>query len=422
MKIIAYGYYTKTETTILKFRDFNLNKDIIEAIEAMNYENATPIQEKSIPAILEGRDLLACAQTGTGKTAAFLIPILSSLSQENNEGVSTLILVPTRELAKQIDEQIEGLGYYVGATSLAIYGGGKGENWDQQRTALTDGADIIIATPGRLMAHMNSGKINFNFLKRLVLDEADKMLDMGFMDDIMFVIKHLPENRQNLLFSATMPEKIRNFAKRILTAPEEISLSISKPAEKIDQRFYLASDEQKLPLLLELLKPFKTQTAIIFSSQKTQIPKIIRGLAKNHIKAMGVSSDVEQDQREEALRDFKAGKYNVLVATDVLSRGIDITNLNLVVNYDIPRDAEDYIHRIGRTARADTDGVSITLISSKDARQIKAIETLLEKTVELRQVTEELGLGAAPEWRPFVKNKKPQNNKKKFKRPMAKKN
>lgn len=387
----------------MKFHELNLHPDVMNGIDAMNYQDTTPIQELAIPLVLEKNDLLACAQTGTGKTAAFLIPILSQIRAEEAEQLSTLILVPTRELAKQIDEQIEGLGYFVGVTSLAIYGGGKGENWDQQRTALTDGADIIIATPGRLMAHMKSGKISFSSIKRLVLDEADKMLDMGFSEDIMYIIKHMPVERQTLMFSATMPSKIRTFARNILKEPKEISLAVSKPAEKIDQRFYMATDEQRLPLLLHLITPFAGQKIIIFTSQRSMIQKILRDLAKNKLQAKGVSSDIEQEDREVALRDYKAGKYNILVATDVLSRGIDISNLNLVVNYDIPRDAEDYIHRIGRTARADTEGVSITFLSEKDKRAVKAIEALLEKEVEIQEITESLGLGAAPQFKAFKK-------------------
>lgn len=403
----------------MEFHEFSIHTDVMNGIDAMNYTKTTPIQEMAIPLILEGKDLLACAQTGTGKTAAFLIPILSKIREEGGEDLSTLILVPTRELAKQIDEQIEGLGYFVGVTSLAIYGGGKGENWDQQRTALTEGANIIIATPGRLMAHMQSGKIKFGAMRRLILDEADKMLDMGFSDDIMYILKHLPEKRQNLMFSATMPPKIRSFAKKILSHPEEISLSVSKPAEKIDQQFYMASEEQKLPLLVALLKPYIGQKIIIFTSQRVMINKIIRELNRKKIASKGISSDIDQAEREEGLRDFKAGKFDVLVATDVLSRGIDISNLNLVVNFDIPRDAEDYIHRIGRTARADTEGVSITLIGEKDKRTIKAIEALLEKEVEIRKITEELGLGPSPEFRPTFS--KPKSNFKKKKKLFKKK-
>lgn len=398
----------------MNFRAFDLHNDILDGIGAMGYEEATPIQEEAIPNILKGKDLLACAQTGTGKTAAFLIPILSKIKTENWDNFSTLILVPTRELAKQIDEQVEGLGYFTGAGSLAIYGGGKGENWGQQRTALTDGANIIVATPGRLIAHIQSGKIKFENLKTLILDEADKMLDMGFADDINYIIKHLPEKRQNLMFSATMPQKIRVFAKKILKNPEEISLAVSKPAEKIDQRFYLASQDQKIPLLVHLIKPFAGKKIIIFSSKRAMIHSIIRELKKNKIVAKGVSSDIEQQDREDILRKFKAGQFDILVATDVLSRGIDISDLNLVINFDIPRDPEDYVHRIGRTARADADGVAITLITEKDRRPVMAIEKLLEEKLEIERITEELGLGKAPVLQSRLKPKSKFKNKNKY--------
>ena len=390
----------------MTFQELNLHQDIIEGIESMGYKSTTPIQEMAIPGIIAGKDLLACAQTGTGKTAAFLIPVLNKIKNNAEDNFSTLILVPTRELAKQIDEQIEGLGYFTGVNSLAIYGGGKGEDWDKQRTALTDGANIITATPGRLMAHMKSGKISFEGLQTLVLDEADKMLDMGFLEDIEYIVNHLPQDRQNLMFSATMPLKIRSLAKKILNNPQEISLSVSKPAEKIDQRFYMASDNQKVPLLLHLLQSFLNQKVIIFTSQKVMVQKIVSELRKKGVNARGISSDIEQEQREVILRKFKAGALNILVATDVLSRGIDINNLNLVVNFDIPRDAEDYVHRIGRTARAEAEGVAITLITEKDKRQVGDIEQLLETQIEMQRITEELGLGPAPEFRTFKKKKK----------------
>jgi ATP-dependent RNA helicase RhlE len=400
----------------LQFTDFNIHEDVLSGIDAMNYQQASPIQERAIPIILQGKDLIASAQTGTGKTAAYLIPVLDLIAREPNEHITALILVPTRELAKQIDEQIEGFSYFIRATSLAIYGGGKGENWDQQRKALVDGADIIIATPGRLMAQMKTANVNFDQLKCLVLDEADKMLDMGFSDDILFIIKHLPVQRQNLMFSATMPQKIRDFANKLLKEPEEIKLAVSKPAEGIDQQFFLSSDHQKLPLLIHLLKNTDQLTIIIFTSQKSMINQIIRALAKANIMAKGVSSDNSQEEREEYLRGFKSKNFNILVATDVLSRGIDINNLNLVINYDVPRDAEDYIHRIGRTARAETTGTSFTFINEKDQRKIVAIEKLLEKEVHKQNITESLGLGSAPafssEKRIFSKPNKP--FKKKF--------
>lgn len=382
----------------MQFNELNIHEDVLAGIDAMNYLQASPIQEMAIPIILDGKDLIASAQTGTGKTAAYLIPLLDLIIRSGNEHITALILVPTRELAKQIDEQIEGFSYFIRATSLAIYGGGKGENWDQQRKALVDGADIIIATPGRLLAHMKSGDVKFDDLKCLVLDEADKMLDMGFSDDILYVIKHLPVNRQNLMFSATMPQKIRDFANKILRNPEEIKLAVSKPAVGIDQQFFLAADHQKLPLLIHLLKDKKDLTIIIFSSQKSMINQIIRALGKVKIMARGISSDNSQEEREEYLRGFKNKNFNILVATDVLSRGIDINNLNLVINYDVPRDAEDYIHRIGRTARAETTGTSFTFINEKDQRKIASIEKLLEREVEKQNITEGLGLGPAPEY------------------------
>lgn len=384
----------------MTFHEFNLHDDLLAGVDAMNYLQATPIQEQAIPKILDGKDLIACAQTGTGKTAAYLIPLLDRISHANHDHTSTLILVPTRELAKQIDEQVEGFSYFVQASSIAIYGGGKGEDWDTQRKALTTGADIIIATPGRLMAHMQLGYVNFAQLDYLVLDEADKMLDMGFSDDILNIVRQLPVQRQTLLFSATMPPKIRQFAQRILQNPEEISLAVSKPAEGIDQQFYLAYERQKLPILEHLIKNSDVQSMVIFTSRKSEVNPLTRAINKLGYKAYGISSDLPQDQREVVLREFKSKQFPILVATDVLSRGIDIDNLTHVVNYDIPPDAEDYVHRIGRTARAASTGTAITFISDERQDRIQRIERLLEKTVEKRAITEELGLGTAPEFDP----------------------
>ena len=368
----------------------------------MNYLKATPIQEMAIPKILEGRDLIASAQTGTGKTAAYLIPLLDRISHANHDHTSTLVLVPTRELAKQIDEQVEGFGYFVQANSIAIYGGGKGDDWDKQRKALETGADIIIATPGRLIAHMQLGYVNFDKIDYLVLDEADKMLDMGFSEDILNIVAKLPAKRQTLLFSATMPNKIREFSKRLLTDPEEIRLAVSKPAAGIDQQFYLAYDQQKLPLLAHLIQnsPTPVQSMVLFTSRKSEVNGIVRALSKLNYEARGISSDLEQDDREVVLRDFKNKAFPILVATDVLSRGIDIDNLTHVINYDIPRDAEDYVHRIGRTARAATTGTAITFISDQDQNRIVNIERLIEREVEKRSITEELGMGKSPEFDP----------------------
>ena len=386
----------------MTFSEFNLHVDLLAGVDAMNYLKATPVQEMAIPVILAGRDLIASAQTGTGKTAAYLIPLLDRISHADHDHTSTLILVPTRELAKQIDEQVEGFGYFVQANSIAIYGGGKGDDWDKQRKALETGADIIIATPGRLMAHMQLGYVNFDKIDYLVLDEADKMLDMGFSDDIMNIVKKIPVKRQTLLFSATMPNKIREFSKRILNEPEEIRLAVSKPAAGIDQQFYLAYDNQKLPLLAHLIQnsPTPVQSMVLFTSRKSEVNGIVRALSKLTYEARGISSDLEQDDREVVLRDFKNKAFPILVATDVLSRGIDIDNLTHVVNYDIPRDAEDYVHRIGRTARAATTGTAITFISDQDQNRIVNIEKLIEREIDKRSVTEGLGMGKSPVFDP----------------------
>lgn len=399
---IKVSFSSLSLAVTLTFSEFNLHDDLLAGVDAMNYLNATPVQEMAIPKILAGHDLIASAQTGTGKTAAYLIPLLDKISHADHDHTSTLILVPTRELAKQIDEQVEGFGYFVNANSIAIYGGGKGDDWDKQRKALETGADIIIATPGRLMAHMQLGYVNFDKIDYLVLDEADKMLDMGFSDDIMNIVDKIPAKRQTLLFSATMPNKIREFSKRILTDPEEIRLAVSKPAAGIDQQFYLAFDNQKLPLLAHLIKnsPTPVQSMVLFTSRKSEVNGIVRALSKLNYEARGISSDLEQDDREVVLRDFKNKAFPILVATDVLSRGIDIDNLTHVVNYDIPRDAEDYVHRIGRTARAATTGTAITFISDQDQNRIVNIEKLIEREVEKRSITEELGMGKSPVFDP----------------------
>ncbi|GGB87906.1 DEAD/DEAH box helicase [Dyadobacter sediminis] len=380
----------------MNFNEFELHEDVLNAVDSMNYQQATPIQEQAIPYILSGKDLLACAQTGTGKTAAYLIPILDKVAHESAQHTGALILVPTRELAVQIDQQIQGLGYFVGATSIAVYGGNKGPEWDQQKKALTQGADIIIATPGRLIAHLQLGYVSFSDVKHLVLDEADRMLDMGFLGDILKIMSYLPAKRQTLMFSATMPPKINELAKRILQNPEEIRLAVSRPADRIDQQFYLAKDEQKLPLLLHLLSQVQSTSMVLFTSRKSTVEPIVRSLRKLGLSARGISSDSEQAEREIVLRDFKNRTFPVLVATDVLSRGIDIDNLSHVVNYDVPRDPEDYVHRIGRTARAESKGTAITFINESDQKYVLKIEKLFEKEVEKQAITKELGLGEAP--------------------------
>ena len=384
----------------MTFHEFNLHDDLLAGVDAMNYQQATPIQEQAIPKIIEGKDLIACAQTGTGKTAAYLLPLLDKISHDKHGNTSTLILVPTRELATQIDEQVTGFGYFVEASSIAIYGGGKSEGWEQQKRALTSGADIIIATPGRLIAHMQMGYVKFEHLKYLVLDEADKMMDMGFSDDILNIVRQLPQKRQTLLFSATMPSKIREFSQQILHEPEEIRLAVSKPAAGIDQQFYMAFDRQKIYLLEHLIKTQEVQSMVLFTSQKAAVSGIVRAINKLGYVAQGISSDRTQEEREQIMREFKNKQFPILVATDVLSRGIDIDSLSHVVNYDIPRAAEDYVHRIGRTARAATKGTAITFISDQDQDRVVKIEKLIEREIDKQNITEELGLGPAPEFDP----------------------
>ena len=386
----------------MTFQEFNLHADLLAGVEAMNYQQATPIQEQAIPKIIEGKDLIACAQTGTGKTAAYLLPLLDKIAHDpaGHGHTSTLILVPTRELATQIDEQVTGFGYFVEVSSTALYGGGKSENWEQQKRALTSGADIIIATPGRLIAHMQLGYVKFEHLRYLVLDEADKMMDMGFADDIFNIVRQLPAKRQTLLFSATMPSKIRDFSQQILQSPDEIRLAVSKPAAGINQQFYMTFDHQKLPVLEHLIKAQDVQSMVLFTSKKVAVPNIVRAINKLGYQAQGISSDRTQEEREATMRAFKNKQFPILVATDVLSRGIDIDSLSHVVNFDVPRAAEDYVHRIGRTARAATTGTAITFIADQDQDRIVKIEKLIEREIEKQAITEGLGYGVAPEFDP----------------------
>ena len=360
------------------FDDLDLNPELQEAIGYMGFSETTPIQERVIPVILAGRDLIGCAQTGTGKTAAFLLPILNFISEKRPVHTHTLILVPTRELAIQIVQQIQGLAYTLNITSLAVYGGGDGIGWDQEKVALSKGADIIVATPGRLISHLNQGYVKFNQIEVLVLDEADRMLDVGFYDDIMRIISYLPKIRQTLMFSATIPFKIRSMSKHIMKNPVEIALERSKPAEGVIQAVYMLNDSQKLPLINSLIADNPEYTSIlIFSSTKKKLSEIVRGLRSKDYHVEGISSDLGQKEREEMLLRFRSRKTRVLAATDVLSRGIDIKDINLVINFDAPSDAEDYVHRVGRTARADTTGVAITLVNRIDLPKLQRIEKLI---------------------------------------------
>ncbi len=383
----------------MKFEELGLHEDILQGLDALGFEKATPIQEQAIPIILSGNDIIGCAQTGTGKTAAFLLPIMHSIISGNeHEDTKCLIIVPTRELAIQIDQQLQGLSYFSQVSSIAIYGGNDGDSFSQQKTALSTGASIIIATPGRLIAHLAMSYVKMDHLKFLVLDEADRMLDMGFFDDIKKIISHLPKQRQNLLFSATMPPKIRQLAKDVLTDPEEINIAISVPAEKVIQIGFSVYETQKIPLIMHLLSFDKFTSVIIFCSTKDNTKSLSKSLKKTHLKVEDIHSDLDQRQREEVLNQFKARKLNVLVATDILSRGIDIEDIDLVINYDVPNDGEDYIHRIGRTARAASKGAAFTMINVEEQYKFSQIEELIGHAIPKGKAPE--ALGETPEYNP----------------------
>ena len=383
----------------MKFTEFGLDSSLLEGVDALGFEMATPVQDKAIPPILMGKDIIASAQTGTGKTAAFLLPIIHQIiSHPHEEYVQALIVVPTRELAMQIDQQLEGLAYFTSIGSRAVYGGTDGISYEAEKQAFVSGADIIIGTPGRLISHLNMKWVNFSHLKYLILDEADRMLDMGFYEDIMKIISFLPKKRQNLLFAATMPQNIRKLAKTVLNDPVEINIAISKPVEKIMQVAYVIYEAQKGPLLIHLLKGRNLQSVLVFCSTKSNTKTLAKELKRSGLAVEEIHSDLDQKKREEVLRKFKNRELNILVATDILSRGIDVDNIDLVINYDVPNDGEDYIHRIGRTARAETEGIAITLINEKEQSRFAEIEELLEKPVLKVRSPEDLG--KTPEYKP----------------------
>jgi superfamily II DNA/RNA helicase len=384
----------------MKFSDLKLQDSVLDALNAMNFKECTPIQEQAIPIILEGQDLIAVAQTGTGKTAAFLLPILNKLSTDNypEDAINCVVMSPTRELAQQIDQQMEGFSYFVPASSVAVYGGSDGILFEQQKKGLTLGADVVIATPGRLIAHLSLGYVNLSKVSFFVLDEADRMLDMGFYEDIMQIFKYLPATCQVVMFSATMPAKIQQMANTILKNPAVIKLAASKPADKIIQAAYICYENQKLGIVRSLFINEVPERAIVFASSKIKVKEVARSLKMMNLNIGEMHSDLEQPQREHIMREFKAGRINILVATDIVSRGIDIDDIRLVLNYDVPHDSEDYVHRIGRTARANNDGVAITFVSEKEQGNFKNIERFLEKEVYKIPVPEELG--TAPEYKP----------------------
>ena len=384
----------------MKFTELQLNPNVLEALDAMRFDECTPIQEQAIPIILDGKDLIAVAQTGTGKTAAYLLPILNKLSEgaHPEDAINCIIMSPTRELAQQIDQQMEGFSYFLPASSVAVYGGSDGTLFEQQKKGLTLGADVVIATPGRLLAHLSLGYVDLSKVSYFVLDEADRMLDMGFYEDIMQIVKYMSKDRQTVMFSATMPAKIQQLAKTILQNPAEIKLSVSKPAEKIIQAAYVCYENQKLGIIRLLFTDEVPERVIIFASSKIKVKEVARAIKMLKLNVGEMHSDLEQAQREEVMREFKAGRINILVATDIVARGIDIDDIRLVINYDVPHDSEDYVHRIGRTARANNDGVALTFVSEKEQTNFKSIENFLEKNIYKIPVPEVLG--ESPEYNP----------------------
>ena len=368
----------------MRFDELNLEEALLDGLDAMNFLETTPVQELTIPLILEGKDMIACAQTGTGKTAAYVLPLLNGLSKGEHpeHAVNAVIMAPTRELAQQIDQQIEGFSYFIPVSAVAVYGGTDGIAWEQQKRGLEKGADIVIATPGRLLSHIKLGTVDLSHVSYFVLDEADRMLDMGFYDDIMQLHKQLPSSCQTVMFSATMPPKIRTLAKTILKDPEEVKIAISRPPESIMQTAYICYGVQKLGILEDLFSQNRPQRTIIFSSSKMKVKELADTLKRMKFNVAAMHSDLEQSQREEVMKDFKNGHIDALVATDVVARGIDINDIKLIVNFDIPHDPEDYVHRIGRTARGTHgEGLSITFVAIEEQAQFKRIENFLNKTI-----------------------------------------
>jgi len=392
----------------MRFEETYLNDNILDALYDMRFDEMTPIQEKCIPEILDGFDVLGVAQTGTGKTAAYLLPILSMLDDGDypKDAINCVVMSPTRELAQQIDQAMQGFGYYLdGVSSVAVYGGNDGGRYDQELKGMRLGADVLIATPGRLISHLKMGNLDLSRCSFFVLDEADRMLDMGFSEDIMKIVAELPKNCQRVMFSATMPGKIRELAVSLLHNPVEVKLAVSKPAEKIQQSAYVCYDPQKLGIIEHLFKNGDLQRVIIFSGKKDRVKDITRSLKRMKINCAEMHSDLSQAERDDVMYRFKAGQVDVLVATDIVSRGIDIDDIRIVLNYDVPHDAEDYVHRIGRTARADRDGVAITFVSEAEIYKFQEIEHFLGKEVEKRPLPD--GLGEAPA---YTKREKKRSN------------
>ncbi|MCD8262287.1 MAG: DEAD/DEAH box helicase [Bacteroides sp.] len=400
----------------MKFSELNLEDNLLDTLDAMRFEECTPVQEKTIPVILNGNDLIAVAQTGTGKTAAYLLPVINQLSKGGypQDSINCIVMAPTRELAKQIDQQMEGFSYFMTVSSVAVYGGNDGVLFEQQKKRLNLGADVVIATPGRLISHLNLGYVDFSKVSFFILDEADRMLDMGFLEDIMQIVKHLPESRQTIMFSATMPEKIQQLANKILKDPVEVKLAVSKPAEKILQAAYIYYEKQKPEIVQALFKDEVLEKVIIFSSSKIKVKEVTRILKRMELNVGEMHSDLDQSEQENIMLKFKNGHINILVATDIVSRGIDIDDIRLVINYDVPGNSEDYVHRIERTARANNDGVAITFVNEKDQNKFEVIENFLEKDIYKIDLPVEVGEG--PEYLSRVRKMGDRNKKRNFRR------
>lgn len=400
----------------MQFEDLGLKDEIIDALYDMNFSECTPIQEKAIPIALSGKDILGVAQTGTGKTAAYILPVIDKLSKRtySSDSINCIIMAPTRELVQQIDRQIQGFSYFLPISSMAIYGGTDGQQFAIQDRGLRLGADIVIATPGRLLALIRMGHISLSKVSFFILDEADRMLDMGFLNDIMQLERMLPKNRQTLLFSATMPTSIKKLASTILKNPEEIKLAVSKPVEKIVQFAYICYENQKKSLLKHLLKTYYSHRVIVFVSAKLKVKDIIHDLKHSGFICEEIHSDLVQSQRDNVMYDFRAGKIDILIATDIISRGIDINDIQMVINFDVPRESEDYIHRIGRTARANNDGMAVTLVSEKEQSKFNLIEGLINYDIHKEPIPNEIGIG--PLYNPTKQKKHFKRNKRYYKK------
>ncbi|MGM9862493.1 MAG: DEAD/DEAH box helicase [Muribaculaceae bacterium] len=401
----------------MKFEDLDLSYDILDALDAMHFSDCTPIQEQAIPVVLDGRDLIATAQTGTGKTAAYLLPVIDMITYGDypQDAVNCIVMAPTRELAQQIDRQMEGFAYYMPVSSMAIYGGNDGKTFSQQQRGLKEGADVVIATPGRLLAHLSMGYVDLSKVAFFILDEADRMLDMGFYDDIIKIASYLPKDRQTLMFSATMPPKIKQLAKTILHDPAEVKIAVSKPADKIDQSAIICYENQKTDILRHLFRTAHSHRVIVFAASKLKVKDLARSLKRQGYKVGEMHSDLEQAQRDDVMLAFKAGRVDILVTTDIVARGIDIDDIAMVINYDVPHDAEDYVHRVGRTARAGADGKAVTLVSERDQPKFGAIERFLEKPVRKEPLPD--SLGKAPQYNPDRRASRPANRRPSSRKP-----